>query len=236
MLVLVHASWEQPHRILDAIEGVEVRTVQPLRGEPLPSLDEVAGVVAMGGPMSADDDGRHPELAGERRWLAETVGRGMPVLGVCLGSQLLAMALGAQVRRGEGPEIGFAPVEVFDEDDPLVGGLAPSTTVLHWHGDVFDLPGGATPLARSEQTELQGFRIANAWGLLFHPEADAKLVADWLAVPEMEAEAKAALGGDAGAVLATGAREHEGDLIARTRPGFEAFAELVASGATQTGR
>jgi GMP synthase (glutamine-hydrolysing) len=229
LLVLQHASWEQPHRILDAFGGVDVMTVRPLRDEPLPAHDEVAGTVAMGGPMSADDDDRYPELAGERRWLAEAVERGMPVLGICLGSQLLAMALGAEVRRRESPEVGFAPIETFDGDDPLVGRLAPSATVLHWHSDVFDLPEGATPLARSEQTGLQGFRIADSWGILFHPEADASLVDDWLAVSEMEAEAITAVGPGAVAILRRQAREHEDDLIARTRPGFAAFAELVAS-------
>jgi GMP synthase-like glutamine amidotransferase len=71
---------------------------------------------------------------------------------------LLARALGARVRAGEGPEIGFAPVEIHDPDDPIVGPLAPRTTVLHWHGDVFDLPDGAKRLASSARTELQAFR------------------------------------------------------------------------------
>ena len=73
----------------------------------------------------------------------EAVEREMPLLGICLGAQLLARALGAEVRPGEGPELGFAQVEVRDPDDPVLGGLAPGAEVLHWHGDVFDLPDGA---------------------------------------------------------------------------------------------
>jgi GMP synthase (glutamine-hydrolysing) len=151
----------------------------------------------------------------------------MPVLGVCLGAQLLARALGAKVRPGERTEIGFAPIEVSDPTDPLVGALAPSTTVLHWHGDVFDLPDGAWSLASSAQTEHQAFRVGNAWGLLFHPEADAALVKSWLAVPEMTKEATYALGADGAAALTAQARELEADLVGRTSPGLRAFANLV---------
>ena len=116
------------------------------------------------------------------------------MLGICLGAQLLARALGAEVRPGEGPELGFAPVEVIDPDDPVLGGLAPSTEVLHWHGDVFDLPDGAQPLASSGPDRAPGLPRGNAWGVLFHPEADFALVEAWLAVPEMVHEACEALG------------------------------------------
>src|SRR6478672_10239380 len=149
LLAIQHVPWEGPHRILDACGALRVHTVKPLAGQPLPSHDEVAGAVVMGGPMNVDEVGRFPGLAAEREWLGEAAGRGMPLLGICLGAQLLARALGAEVRAGEGPEVGFAPVEVSDPEDPLLGALAPSTEVLHWHGDVFDLPDGARPLASS---------------------------------------------------------------------------------------
>ncbi|HEY3435740.1 MAG TPA: type 1 glutamine amidotransferase, partial [Solirubrobacterales bacterium] len=197
LLVVQHVPWEGPHRILDACGGLRVRTVKPLAGQPLPPHDEVAGAVFMGGPMNVDEVKRFPALAAEREWLAEAVERGMPVLGICLGAQLLARALGAEVRSGEAPEIGFAPVEISDPDDPVLAGLAPRAEVLHWHGDVFDLPEGAEHLASSERTACQAFRAGNAWGVLFHPEADFALVEAWLAVPEMIEEAVAALG-DAG--------------------------------------
>lgn len=230
LLAIQHVPWEGPHRILDACGGLQVHTVKPLAGQVLPPHEEVAGAVIMGGPMNVDEAERFPALAAEREWLAEAVRRELPLLGICLGAQLLARALGAEVGPGERPEIGFAPVEVSDPEDPVLGGLAPSTDVLHWHGDVFDLPDGAQPLASSELTEHQAFRLGNAWGALFHPEADLALVEAWLAVPEMIDEAVASLG-DAGAhALAERAEAAEPALIERTTPGFEAFAEIVLSG------
>ncbi len=181
----------------------------------------------MGGPMNVDEVDRHPGLAAEREWLTEAMRQEMPVLGICLGAQLLARALGAEVRAGEGPEIGFAPVEIQEPADPILAGLAPRTTVLHWHGDVFDLPDGAVPLASSAKTALQAFRHGNAWGVLFHPEADASLVDAWLAEPEMAEEARAALGPAAPADLRRQAGEAQGLLTDRSTPGFRAFAGLA---------
>jgi GMP synthase (glutamine-hydrolysing) len=230
LLVIQHVPWEGPHRILEACGALQVHTVKPLAGQPLPAHDEVAGAVVMGGPMNVDEVERFPGLAAEREWLAEALRRQLPLLGICLGAQLLARALGAEVRPGEGPEVGFAPVAVSDPGDPVLGGLAPSTEVLHWHGDVFDLPDGAQPLASSERTEQQAFRAGNAWGVLFHPEADFALVEAWLAVPEMIDEAVAALGNAGAHALPEQAAAAEPALVERTTPGFRAFAEIVASG------
>jgi len=229
LLAIQHVPWETPHRILDVCRGLRVHTAKPLAGQALPDHDEIAGAVVMGGPMSVYETDRHPELAAEREWLGEAVRREMPVLGICLGAQFLAKALGAEVRVGEGPELGFAPVEILVPDDPVFGGLAPSTTVLHWHGDAFDLPDGARHLARSDRTEVQAFRHGNAWGVLFHPEADLALLEAWLAVPEMVQKARAALGDAGAAALPAEAESAEQDLIERTTPGLEAFAALVAS-------
>lgn len=230
LLAIQHVPWEGPHRILDACRDLRVKVVKPLAGQPLPEHAEVAGAVVMGGPMNVDEVERFPALAAEREWLAAAVERQMPVLGICLGAQLLARALGAEVRPGEAPEIGFAPVEVTNPGDPLLGALAPGAEVLHWHGDAFDLPDGAEHLASSERTACQAFRAGNAWGVLFHPEADFALVEAWLAVPEMIEEAVAALGDTGEHELPERAAALEADLVARTAPGFEAFAEIVAAG------
>ena len=227
LLVIQHVPWETPHRILDACGELEVRTVDPLSGDSLPSHAEVSGVLVMGGPMNVDEVERYPALAAEREWLAEAAGKEMPILGVCLGAQLLARALGAEVRAGERPEIGFAPVEIHDAADPIVGALASATTALHWHGDIFDLPDGAVPLASSARTKHQAFRHGNAWGTLFHAEADRALIDKWLAEPTMRDEAVAALGADAPALLRRQACEAEPDLIARSAKGFQAFAALL---------
>lgn len=229
LLAIQHVPWETPHRILDACAGLHVHTVKPLAGQALPDHDEVAGAVVMGGPMNVDDVSGHPELVTEREWLAEALRRELPLLGICLGAQLLARALGAEVRPGGGPELGYAPVEILDPDDPVVGALAPRSTVLHWHGDVFDLPEGATHLVRSEKTAVQAFRHGSAWGVLFHPESDFALLEAWLAVPEMIGEAQRALGDAGAAALPAEAEAVEADLIERTTPGLEAFAALVAS-------
>jgi GMP synthase (glutamine-hydrolysing) len=229
LLVVQHVPWEGPHRILDAFDGVDVRAASPLDGDRLPDPGDLGGALLMGGPMNVDETDRHPGLVSEREWLAEAIGRDLPVLGVCLGAQLLARALGAEVRPGGAPEIGFAPIRVHDRTDPIVGPLAPETNVLHWHGDVFDLPPGAIPLASSDRTEHQAFRAGNAWGLLFHPEADPSLIESWLAVPEMAAEAEAALGAEAAAALRQNAATCAPDLIRRSTPGFRAFAEMVAA-------
>ncbi|MET0559689.1 MAG: type 1 glutamine amidotransferase [Solirubrobacterales bacterium] len=231
LLAIQHVPWETPHRILDLCGALHVQTAKPLAGQELPPHDEVAGAVVMGGPMNVDETDRFPGLAAEREWLAEAVRRETPVLGICLGAQLLARALGAEVRPGETKEIGFGPVEVHDATDPVLGGLAPSTTVLHWHGDVFDLPDGATSLASSAQTGHQAFRRGNAWGVLFHPETDFALIEAWLAVPEMIDEALEVLGEEGCAALPERAEAVEAELVARTTPGLQAFVDLVAAAA-----
>jgi GMP synthase (glutamine-hydrolysing) len=229
LLAIRNVPWETPHRILDSCGGIDVRHACPLEGDPLPGHGEVAGVLVMGGPMNVDETDRFPGLATTRNWLAEAVRREMPVLGICLGAQLLARALGAAVVPGERKEIGFHEVTVDDPADPILGGLAPRSRVLHWHGDVFELPAGATHLASSELTAHQAFRRGNAWGVLFHPEADLALVDQWMATPEMSEEAVEVLGEEGAARIAAEAAALEAGLVAATTRGFEAFAALVAA-------
>jgi GMP synthase (glutamine-hydrolysing) len=227
LLAIRNVPWETPHRILDSCTELDLLHACPLEGDALPAHEEVAGVLVMGGPMNVDETDRHPGLATTRDWLAEAVRREMPTLGICLGAQLLARALGAAVVPGERKEIGFHAVSVDDPADPVLGGLAPGSRVLHWHGDVFELPDGATHLASSALTAHQAFRLGNAWGVLFHPEADVALVERWMATPEMSAEAVEALGPEAAGRILPEAAALEVELIAATTPGFEAFAALV---------
>lgn len=197
LLVVRHAPWEGPFRILDAFAGVPVVQVDVLDGDdPLPTPDEVRGAVLMGGPMSVNDTDEHPRLADELAWIRQAIDASLPLLGVCLGSQLIARALGAEVVAGSVQEIGFAPIDVLDDSDPLLRALAPSAQVLHWHGERYDLPPGAVHLARSAVTEVQAFRSGSAWGLLFHAEADHVLVERWLSEPVMADEAALAIGPD----------------------------------------
>jgi GMP synthase (glutamine-hydrolysing) len=214
--------WEGPHRILDAFPDFAIDVLDILdSAAPLPEVDSIAGAVVMGGPMSVNDTGPYPRLAEEVAWLGECAARGVPVLGVCLGAQLLACALGSTVAPAPASEIGFAPVEIVAGADPVVGPLAPTAVVLHWHGEVFDLPANARLLARSAATEVQAFRTTSAWGLLFHAEADTALVEIWLGEPTMADEARSALGADFAHTLRAAA--HNVD-IERTGAVFAAFA------------
>lgn len=229
LLVVRHAAWEGPHRIRDAFTGVPIVVLDALgEGAAWPAHDSVRGAVLMGGPMSVNDVDAYPGLDAELAWVREGLARDLPMLGVCLGSQVLARATGAAVAPGPRPEIGWLPVEVADPRDPVIGPLAPMTPTLHWHGEAFGLPVGATPLARSAITPVQAFRLGRAWGVLFHPEADAGLVDQWLAEPVMRAEATAAIGPDFEVALRAGAERHAPALVERSTRGFAAFAGLTA--------
>jgi len=184
VLVLTHAPHEGPGLIAPALDApVRVRTVVSAPEPVLPRLDEISGIVVMGGAMDADDD-RFPGLVAEQRLLADAVDGDVPVLAVCLGMQLLALALGGALQRRHGTEIGFAPVDVVGAD-PLLGALGDRPTVLHWHNDAVTLPTGATLLAATAATPVQAFRAGSALAVQFHPELEPSMLDVWLATPEM---------------------------------------------------
>jgi GMP synthase-like glutamine amidotransferase len=188
-LVIQHLPPEGPYLIADALEkaGVAVEVCQVFAGgDPPASLDGYDGLVVMGGPMSAASDDGFPTRTAEIDLLEDALERGLPALGVCLGAQLLAIAAGGKVYPGaEGPEIGWAPVSLVvaeAEQDLLFRDLPHEMTVLHWHGDTFDLPPGATHLATSKAYPNQAFRAGpRAWGLQFHLEVDGPAVDAFLA-------------------------------------------------------
>ena len=147
-------------------------------GDALPRLDEVQGIVSLGGEQNALD----PELAGEARLLGEATERGVPVLGVCLGAQLLAHALGGGVRQLARRHVAWLPLEPLPAaaGDPVLGELPPRAAGLHWNEDGFDLPAAATELLRSPAGSGEGFRAGTrSWGVQFHPELDEAALEHW---------------------------------------------------------
>jgi len=179
--ILLHAEPETPGLISEILDrrGIETETVRGYAGERIPaSMDGRDGLVVMGGPMGVYDQGRLPFLRDEIELIGDALRSGKPVLGVCLGSELLAAALGAKVAPAR-KEIGWYPVTLTDAaaQDPLWRDVDRSTVVFHWHGDAFDLPSGAAPLASSALTRYQAFRHGrSAYGLLFHMEMDEGMV------------------------------------------------------------
>ncbi len=151
----------------------------------------VAGLVVLGGSMNVDETDRYPFLKFDLRAIGEALDAEVPLLGVCLGSQLLAKALGSRVYPNGVKEIGWYALDIRPEaaDDPLFTGCGPQETVFQWHGDTFDLPGGAVHLASSRQCAQQAFRYGrSAWGIQFHIEMTRELIDSWLGVSENDAE------------------------------------------------
>src|SRR5262249_41420217 len=143
------------------------------------------GIVVLGGEQHADDVETHPYLLAERDLLHEATEHGTPVLGICLGGQILAMAKGASLKASPVREFGYSPVEPTEDGarEPVIGGFEPGDRVFHWHEDTFDLPDGATLLLTGEHVRNQAFRFGEtAWGVQFHPEITESVIEGWLAV------------------------------------------------------
>ncbi len=172
----VHVFQHAPFEDLGSIRGwlngrgAEVQYTRFFAGDTLPVLDEIDMLIAMGGPMSVNDEADHPWLKAEKQAMREAIAMDMPVLGVCLGAQLIASALGARVYPNAVKEIGWFPIQGVQ--GPELGFAFPSeSTVFHWHGETFDLPDGAIHLARSEACAHQAFLFKrNVMGLQFHLE------------------------------------------------------------------
>ncbi|HEX3842048.1 MAG TPA: type 1 glutamine amidotransferase [Acidimicrobiales bacterium] len=194
-LVVQHVAPEPAFAIAEALSGagVDLDLRRVFAGDRIPADGSgLDGLVIMGGPMSAASDDGFPTRRAELALIADAIDRGIPTLGVCLGAQLLAAAAGGNVFSGPaGPEIGWGPVDLTNErvDDRLLAGLPTPLTVLHWHGDTFDLPDGAVRLAGNGNYRNQGFRLgAAAWGLQFHLEVTAVAVEGFLAAFGTDAE------------------------------------------------
>jgi GMP synthase (glutamine-hydrolysing) len=209
--------------------GVEPRQLDLFEKAPesLP-WNEVSGLVVLGGTMSANDGREFPFLLAELDWLREAVRREVPTLGICLGAQLLAKALGAEVYRNSQREIGWYQVEVLPAaaEDRLFFGRGPAETVFHWHNDTFDLPAGAVHLAQSSACSQQAFRVGNAaYGLQFHVEMVPELMELWLREFTARQSQHASQEVDAGAIRAAAAASFPG-LNSFSLSLLKRFAEL----------
>jgi GMP synthase (glutamine-hydrolysing) len=185
VLAFRHVPFEDVGHIRPVLgaRGIAVEAVDLYReGVDMPDSRDAAGLIFMGGPMSANDD--LPYLRQELAILEQALERGQPVLGVCLGSQLLARALRARVYRNPVKEIGWYDIEptAAAAQDSLFAGLPARQVVFQWHGETFDLPAGAELLACSPHCKHQAFRFGRAaYGLQFHAEVTAEMIADWCA-------------------------------------------------------
>lgn len=194
VLWLQHVAHESLGTIEPALTeaGLAPRAVELFRRVPetLP-WEEAAGLIVMGGPMNVDQTEQFPFLAPERTWIRQAIDRQLPVLGICLGSQLIARALGASVTANPVKEIGWYPLELLPAaaEDGLLAGCPPRLSVFQWHGDTFDLPDGAVALARSPLCENQAFRFGDrVYAFQFHLEVTAEIIDAWLDVPENRRE------------------------------------------------
>ena len=176
------------------------------------AVPEIAGcdaLIVLGGPMNVDETHRHSHLLTEMRLIDAALRANLPILGICLGAQLLAHVLGARVGRNFTQELGWHEVRLTPSgtDDRALRHLAGGKQVFHWHGDTFDVPNGATLLAASDLCAHQAFRYGDrAYGLQFHLEADEQVIARWLRV--YEAELTATQGPDAARRIQLETRAH----------------------------
>lgn len=210
LLVLDHHAISGPSRFADVLDGrrelVSSRSIDVPAGGQLPEhLDDVAGVAVMGGPQSATED--HPWLAGELAFLRRAVDAEVPVFGVCLGAQLLAVATGGEVTTRAVPEVGFVPLRHTDEgaEDELTAGWPEGAASVLWHGDEITLlPPDSVPLLQGDE-QVTAWRIGSAFATQAHPEVDAAQLARWVELDDLDHQF-ADSGVDAEAFLAEAAR------------------------------
>jgi len=183
ILVLRHAPFEHLGNFAGVLEENHLDYRYHDLGEPLPP-GQFSGLIVLGGPMSANDN--LPGLRDELGLIETALREDVPLLGICLGSQLIARALGAPLYRNPQLEIGWEPVWLTDAatEDPLFAASKSPETFFHWHGETFDLPAGAEWLAYSEKCRHQAYRYGQkVYGIQFHPEITSEMITDWCRQP-----------------------------------------------------
>jgi GMP synthase (glutamine-hydrolysing) len=233
VLVLQHIACEPPGVYEDVLRarGALVDRRELDEGDRLPDRSEFDAIVAMGGPMSVNDEAELPWLTEEKRLIGDSVRDGVPFWGACLGVQLLAASLGARVYPGPEPEVGLLPVQLTPEalNDPVFAALPRDLVTLQWHGDTFELPDGAVRLAGSPAYANQAFRVANAYGVQFHLEVSTEMAREWADVPSYANALERVLGpGGFESLLAEFERQRAG-MLEHGRLLFERWLDGVAA-------
>jgi GMP synthase (glutamine-hydrolysing) len=232
-LVLQHIACEPPGVYEDVLveRGARIHRVELDEGDRLPDWRDFGAIVAMGGPMSVNDEEELPWLRAEKALIAEAVRAGVPFFGACLGVQLLAASLGGEIVAGPAPEVGLLPVFLTEAGaaDPVFAGLPRELLTLQWHGDTFSLPEGAVLLASSPAYRNQAFR----WGLLaygvqFHLELSREMAAEWTGVPAYADAVAGVLGPDSATALVDQLEAHVDELRTHGRHMFERWLELFS--------
>ncbi len=234
MLVLQHIACEPPGVYEDVLieRGARIHRVEVDEGDSLPDWREFDAIVAMGGPMSANDEGQLPWLGAEKALIGTAVRAGVPFFGACLGVQLLAASLGAEVVPGPAPEVGLLPVFLTEAatTDPVFADLPRELVTLQWHGDTFSLPEGAVLLASSPAYPNQAFRWKrSAYGVQFHLEVSPEMAEEWASVPAYADALERELGPGSAAALVDQLAARADELLGHGRGMFERWFELWAS-------
>ncbi len=233
-LILQHIDVEHPGKWRDCMRlaGDSWDTVELDDGEPIPPLESYDALISMGGPMDVFDENEYPWLMAEKTVIREAVlKRNMPFLGVCLGHQLLAEALGGSVGHMTEPEVGLMNVSLTQagQVDPLFDGVTGPFACLQWHGcEISAMPKGSEALAASPRCAVQAIRIGqHAYGLQFHVELTADTVTEWAKVPAYQESLEHALGIGALARLDSAISANLPDLNATARRLYKNFADLI---------
>jgi GMP synthase (glutamine-hydrolysing) len=233
VLVLQHISCEPPGVYEDVLRerGASLHRVELDEGEPLPDWHGFDAIVAMGGPMSVNDDEALPWLTAEKRLIGDAVRAGTPYWGVCLGVQLLAASLGARVYPGPTPEVGLLPVEITSEGrtDPVFADAPDDLVTLQWHGDTFDLPDSAVRLAGSPAYPNQAFRFDRAYGVQFHLEVSPEMAREWADVPEYTTSLEKTLGPGSAADFLRRIEDRSGEMLTHGRALFERWLDAFVA-------